>query len=71
MTELRRHQDKVIEFRKRSRMKAERDQLKAHVVEFIEQNDVSVMMPGKADAKLYEGEKRQIRILTDYMSNIH
>ncbi|KAH3734603.1 uncharacterized protein LOC127850997 [Dreissena polymorpha] len=71
LTELRRHQDKVIEFRKRSRMKAERDQLKAHVVEFIEQDDVSVMMPGKADAKLYEGEKRQIRILTDYMSNIH
>ena len=71
MQELRREQHKVIEFKKRSRMKTERDQLKAQVVEFIERDDISIMMPGKGDAKIFNGEKQQIRILTDYMSNIH
>ena len=71
MREVRQEQHKVIEFKKRSRMKTERDQLKARVVEFTERDDISIMMPGKGDAKVFNGEKQQIRILTDYMSNIH
>ena len=42
------------------------------VVEFMKREDNSKLQPGKKDVKKGEsGDKRQVNILTDYLSNLH
>lgn len=41
------------------------------IVEFLERDDNSRVQPGKADAVKCEGELKQVRVLTDYMQNLH
>ena len=51
--------------------------MSGHIIEFLERDDNSRMMPGKKDFKTVRGkeglgkEKKQKRILNDYMKNLH
>ncbi|WAR07281.1 LOW QUALITY PROTEIN: hypothetical protein MAR_017239 [Mya arenaria] len=46
--------------------------LKSQVIEFLSRDDNSRSQPGKADAKKTEsGEKKQTRVLTDYVGNLY
>ena len=51
--------------------------MSGHIIEFLERVDNSRMMPGKKDFKTVRGqeglgkEKKQKRILNDYMKNLH
>lgn len=46
--------------------------VKSSVLEFLSRDDNSRAQPGKADVKkLQSGEKRQTRVLTDYMKHLH
>lgn len=45
--------------------------LQASVREFFERDDNSRQMPGKRDVNVAAGEKRQTRILNDYIHNLH
>ena len=57
----------------RRRKVLERERIKKRVISFMERDNVSVNMPGKNDCKKTEvkGEKQQVRVLTDYLSNIY
>ncbi|KAK3102947.1 hypothetical protein FSP39_015174 [Pinctada imbricata] len=41
------------------------------VQEFLERDDNSRCQPGKADSKISENERKQTRVLTDYMGNLY
>lgn len=64
-------QSKCLAVQKRKRKPILRAELTNHVTDFYERDDVSRCMPGKRDAKNVEGEKKQVRILNDYLANIH
>ena len=63
--------DKNVELVKYQRSKESRDQLRDKILEFMERDDVSRCMPGKQDSVKSGGEKKQIRILNDYLSSQH
>ena len=50
--------------------------MSGHIIEFLERDDNSRMMPGRKDFKTVRGkedqgkEKKQRRILNDYMKNL-
>ncbi|KAL3880910.1 hypothetical protein ACJMK2_033114 [Sinanodonta woodiana] len=55
----------------RRRRVLERERIKKRVISFMERDDVSVNMPGKNDCtKVETGERKQTRVLTDYLSNL-
>lgn len=54
----------------RKRLEKERNKLRQEVIQFLERDDISIQMPGKKDSKTHEGEKRQVRVLNDYLGNI-
>lgn len=63
---------KIIEIKKRSPMEHLRLHLKTKVLDFLERDDVSRMMPGKQDVMAStNGSKQQTRILCDYLQNVH
>ncbi|MES9884689.1 MAG: hypothetical protein ABW185_27915 [Sedimenticola sp.] len=63
---------KNVEFTKRYRNMKEQKQLRKTVSSFYERDDVSRCMPGKKDVKKSnDGEKKQTRVLTDYLSTVH
>lgn len=61
---------KWVDIGKMSRKRIQQ-RYKREVVSFMERDDSSRAQPGKADVKKSEGEKRQTRVLTDYLSNLH
>ena len=64
--------EKSVEFTKRFRNIQQKNQLKKQVESFYERDDVSRCMPGKHDVtKCSDGQKKQTRILNDYLSNLH
>lgn len=72
---LKRATAKTIKTKPRKRHANERENVKQRVIAFMERDDVSINMPGKKDCKKTEdgdkGEKKQTRVLTDYLSNLH
>ncbi|XP_048256959.1 uncharacterized protein LOC125382708 [Haliotis rufescens] len=62
---------KVIEIRGRARLTLVREQIKRLIVSFMERDDISVCMPGKADSKSLNGVKHQTRIMNDYLSEVY
>ena len=65
------YQSKSLAVQKPKRNPILKAELTKHVTYFYERDDVSRCMPGKRDAKNLEGEKKQVRILNDYLANIH
>ena len=53
------------------REKEKQEKLDAATTEFLERDDNSRMMPGKADFKKCDGEKKQKRHLNDYLHNLY
>lgn len=45
--------------------------LKAEVETYFERDDISRCMPGKNDAVKVGSEKKQVRVLNDYLKNFH
>ena len=64
-------QSKSLAVQKRKRKPILKAELTKRVTDFYECDDVSRCMPGKREAKNVEGEKKQVRILNDYLANIH
>lgn len=58
-------------FTTKQRLPLIRNQLKESVIKFLEREDNSRMMPGKADFKKHGGEKVQKKYLNDYLGNLH
>ena len=56
---------------RRARPTLLRESIKEQVHSFMERDDISRVMPGKNDAKMHEGEKKQVRVLKDYLLNIY
>lgn len=63
--------DKTVELVKFRRNQETRDKVKDKVLEFLMRDDISRCMPGKQDAVKNSGEMKQIRILNDYLRNLH
>lgn len=63
--------NKTVELVNFTRNKAAREVLKKSVLGFLERDDISRCMPGKQDALKSEGEVKQVRILNDYLRNLH
>ena len=55
----------------RKRQARKQEQLTKAVIEFLERDDNSQMMPGKGDFKSCDGVKIQKWFLNDYMHNLH
>lgn len=53
------------------RLLAMRNLLREKVESFLERDDISRCMPGKHDSIKVGNEKRQTRILNDYIRNVH
>jgi hypothetical protein len=53
------------------RLFAMRNLLREKVESFLERDDISRCMPGKNDSIKVGNEKRQTRILNDYLRNVH
>lgn len=75
-TGIRRSNSNQVECKKmthktKQRLDRVRNELRREVIYFMEREDDSMMLPGKNDATKDGDNKRQTRILTDYMANIH
>ncbi|CAG2223343.1 unnamed protein product [Mytilus edulis] len=57
--------------KKKTRMKAAREDLRSKVLVFLERDDNSTCLPGKRDNKKDGKEKKQKRVLNDYLDNLH
>ncbi|KAJ8301685.1 hypothetical protein KUTeg_020672 [Tegillarca granosa] len=56
---------------RKSRKAFERKQLSQKVLTFFEREDNSSCLQGKRDTKKYEDGTKQVRVLNDYMYNLH
>ena len=63
--------DKTVSVMKYRKKKKDMDELKERVVEFFERDDVSRIMPGKQDVTKVGDEKKQTRVLNDYLRSLH
>ncbi|CAC5394558.1 unnamed protein product [Mytilus coruscus] len=57
--------------KKKTSMKAAREDLRSKVIAFLERDDNSTCLPGKRDNKKDGKEKKQKRVLNDYLDNLH
>ena len=64
-------QSKNQKERLKTRLKAAREELRSQVVAFFERDDNSTILPGKRDEKKVGKEKKQKRILNDYLNNLY